>query len=111
MKIVACGLKLLTPDHAQSQIDAFFEAEKYSNMVIGFDLVCEEDFNKSLADGFVDMIYRAKVKAARMGREFPLYLHCGESNTKAKSQLYDAILLGTKRIGHGFLLAQHPELQ
>jgi len=45
-----------------------------------------------------------------MGQEFPLYLHCGESNDKNHKQLYDAILLGTKRIGHGFHLAFHPEL-
>jgi adenosine deaminase CECR1 len=45
-----------------------------------------------------------------MGREFPVYLHCGETNDRTHQQLYDAILLDTKRIGHGFHLAYHPEL-
>jgi adenosine deaminase CECR1 len=45
-----------------------------------------------------------------MGKEFPLYLHCGETNDRNHDQLYDAILLDTKRIGHGFHLAYHPEL-
>jgi len=40
-----------------------------------------------------------------------VYFHCGETNVKDHKQLYDAILLGTKRIGHGFHLAFHPELQ
>lgn len=35
----------------------------------------------------------------------------GESVDRNNSNLYDAILLGTKRIGHGFNLALHPHLQ
>lgn len=81
MKIVACGLKILGRDHAQAQIDACFEAPKYSNMVIGFDMVCEEDFNPNI-DHFLDLIYEAREKAAKMGKEFPVYLHCGESNNR-----------------------------
>jgi adenosine deaminase CECR1 len=82
MKIVACGLKLLGREHAQSQIDAYFDAPKYSDMVTGFDLVCEEDYNPEL-DRFLDLIYEAKARAAKIGREFPVYLHCGESNSRS----------------------------
>jgi len=110
MKIVVCGLKLFGLPHAQSQIDAFFESTKYSNMCSGFDLVCEEDYNPAL-EAYLELIYKAREKAASLGREFPVYLHCGESNSRSNQQLYDAILLGTKRIGHGFHLAYHPELQ
>ena len=46
-----------------------------------------------------------------MGTTFDVYLHCGESNSRDNNQLYDAILLDTKRIGHGFHLAYYPELQ
>lgn len=35
-----------------------------------------------------------------------MYLHAGESNSRNNKELYDAILLGTKRIGHGFALAR-----
>jgi adenosine deaminase CECR1 len=38
-------------------------------------------------------------------------LHAGESVERANSNLYDALLLGTKRIGHGFNLALHPHLK
>jgi adenosine deaminase len=37
-----------------------------------------------------------------MNQNFDVYLHCGESNLRSSNQLYDAILLDTKRIGHGF---------
>ena len=38
-------------------------------------------------------------------------LLAGESVDKENNNLVDAILMGTKRIGHGFALAKHPHLQ
>lgn len=78
-------------------------------MVIGFDMVNEEDFTPEIEE-FLPQIYAARAKAASLGIEFPVYLHCGESTNRNNNQLYDAILLDTKRIGHGFHLAYHPEL-
>lgn len=72
-------------------------------------MVNEEDFTPEISE-FLPQIYEARKKAADMGIEFPVYLHCGESNASDHTQLYDAILLETKRIGHGFHLAYHPEL-
>ena len=109
MKIVACGLKVLGKWHIQTQIDAYFDSKQYTDMVIGFDMVNEEDYTDPILD-FLPQIYEAREKAAKLGIEFPVYLHCGESSVKNHDQLYDAILLGTKRIGHGFHLAFHPEL-
>ena len=112
MKCVACGLKILGLWHSQAQIDVFFDAIKYSNMVVGFDLVNEEDYCPAM-EAFMDVVYTAREKAASLDppREFPIYMHCGESNARSNQQLYDAILMGTKRIGHGFHLAWAPELQ
>lgn len=42
--------------------------------------------------------------------DYPVILHAGESLKKENQNLYDAILLGSKRIGHGFGLAMHPHL-
>ena len=84
MKIVACGLKILGTGHIQTQIDAIFEAPKYSNMCIGFDMVNEEDFTPDL-QSFLPQIYAAKAKAAAEGKEFPVFLHCGESNDRGNT--------------------------
>ena len=46
----------------------------------------------------------------KMGDKFNLYLHAGESYSRNNTELYDAILLDCKRIGHGFNLAMHPNL-
>jgi adenosine deaminase CECR1 len=40
-----------------------------------------------------------------------MILHSGETNFRDNENLVDAILLGTKRIGHGFDLLRHPELE
>lgn len=80
-----------------------------AHLISGFDLVCEEDYTPDL-DHWLPLLYGAKVRAKELGVEFPLYLHCGETNSRNHTQLYDVILLGTKRIGHGFKLAYHPEL-
>mgnify|MGYP000279738257 CR=1 FL=1 len=53
MKIVCCGLKIVGKGHIQSQIDAVFESWKYTDMVIGFDMVNEEDFTPEV-DHFLD---------------------------------------------------------
>ena len=37
-------------------------------------------------------------------------MHAGESLKNNNMELYDAILLGSKRIGHGFALIKHPNL-
>lgn len=78
-------------------------------MVVGFDMVQEEDFSAPISD-FMPEIYAAQQKAKKLNVSFDLFLHAGESNSRSNKELYDAILLGTKRIGHGFHLAYHPTL-
>lgn len=46
----------------------------------------------------------------KLGDRFQVYFHAGESYSRQNTELYDAILLGTKRIGHGFGLSMHPDL-
>ncbi len=42
---------------------------------------------------------------------FDFFLHAGESCESANENVLDAILLGSKRIGHGFQLIQWPNLE
>lgn len=53
IKIIACGLKLFGRDHIQSQLDGIIEADSLTNMVSGFDMVNEEDYNPGI-DSFLD---------------------------------------------------------
>ena len=77
--------------------------------VKGFDLVQEEDRgNTNLF--YLDEILTAQAEARRRGTELPAYLHSGESNWAENENLYDAVLLGTRRIGHALALIRHPLL-
>ena len=58
MKIVACGLKLLGPAHIKSQLDAIMQADRKSNLIVGFDMVNEEDYWPGI-DSFLEQIMRA----------------------------------------------------
>jgi len=69
----------------------------------GFDLVGDENVLHPL------MYYQEKLlwfqtRQKEAGVDIPFILHAGETlgdGTEADMNLYDAILLGTKRIGHG----------
>jgi adenosine deaminase CECR1 len=54
---------------------------------------------------------RAKITSLRV--DLPFIFHAGETHDHGgdtDSNLYDVILLGTKRIGHGFSITKHPLL-
>ncbi|CAB3222155.1 unnamed protein product [Arctia plantaginis] len=71
----------------------------------GFDLVGQEDLGKPLKS-FLPQLIEA-------GKEFDLFLHAGETNWNgltSDENLFDAVVLGTKRIGHGFGIVKHPVL-
>ena len=106
IKIIVIGLKILGPDHIQEQITYMRKAmEKPYNLIVGFDLVNEEDATKPIST-FLELLFKNEKDAP-----LPYFFHAGESVNSANENLYDAILLGTKRIGHGFNLALHPHLQ
>ena len=77
--------------------------------VVGFDLVENEDRTHSNLY-FAEELLAARREAVRLGTDLPLYLHSGESNSAENENLYDALLLGTRRIGHGLALVRHPLL-
>lgn len=77
--------------------------EAYPNFVAGFDLVGQEDLGRPLAE-FVPLLKNISDK-------IDFFFHAGETKWYGEStdlNLIDAILLGTKRIGHGYALLKHP---
>ncbi|XP_016955997.1 adenosine deaminase 2-A [Drosophila biarmipes] len=77
--------------------------DKYPDFVAGFDLVGQEEVGRPLRD-FIDELLT-------IPEDIDFYFHAGETNwfgASVDENLIDAILLGTKRIGHGFGLVKHP---
>ncbi|KAG7303385.1 hypothetical protein JYU34_011880 [Plutella xylostella] len=71
----------------------------------GFDLVGQEDLGVPLKE-FVPQLSAG-------ADELDYFFHAGETNwfgTTTDDNLFDAVALGTKRIGHAFALAKHPVL-
>lgn len=71
----------------------------------GFDLVGQEDLGRPLAE-LLPLLVEAR-------NDLQYYFHGGESNwygTAPDENLFDAVLLGSKRIGHAYALVKHPSL-
>ncbi|XP_037950031.1 adenosine deaminase 2-like isoform X5 [Teleopsis dalmanni] len=77
--------------------------EKYPDFVAGFDVVGQEELGRPLRD-FVPQLLNVP-------NNIDFYFHAGETNwfgTSVDENVIDAVLLGTKRVGHGFALVKHP---
>ncbi|SRR6266576_1892324 len=76
---------------------------RLDRLLSGFDLVGDENVYKPLID-YLEPLQRFRRRQQEEGVEIPFLFHAGETlgdGTAADENLYDAILLGTKRIGHG----------
>lgn len=119
-EMVIKGLKIIycTPrsfDRVQVR-DALIECLKfklnknYETYIAGFDLVGEEGKGQPLKF-FMEEFIQFKKACTLAGKEIPFLFHCGETldiGTDTDGNLVDALLLGSKRIGHGFALPRHP---
>ena len=84
----------------------------FPSLVAGYDVVGPEDMGRPLADLLPELFWFRK-QCAQEGVNIPFILHAGETlgdGSATDSNLFDAILLGTRRIGHGFSLYKHPLL-
>ncbi|KAF4982895.1 hypothetical protein FZEAL_1591 [Fusarium zealandicum] len=85
---------------------------EFPDLIAGFDLVGPEDLGRPLSDLLPELFWFRK-QCATEGVNLPFFFHAGETlgdGTDTDANLYDAILLGTRRIGHGFSLFKHPLL-
>ncbi|KAI0748686.1 Metallo-dependent hydrolase [Daedaleopsis nitida] len=85
---------------------------EFPHVIAGFDIVGHEDSLKPLID-FLKPFQKFVKRQEELGVHIPFIFHAGETlgdGTNADVNLYDAILLGTKRIGHGFSIYKHPHL-
>lgn len=82
----------------------------------GLDLVGAEDRPYNLGH-YVELLLSFQKTCIELGLEIPFLLHAGETlldtggtHFAEHSNLYDALLLKAKRIGHGMSLTRHPML-
>lgn len=86
--------------------------QEFPDLISGFDLVGQEDLGRPLVD-LVTVLFWFKKQCAEEGVDIPFFFHAGEclgDGDETDNNLFDSILLGTRRIGHGFSLYKHPLL-
>ena len=62
-------------------------------------MVNEEDYTPPILE-FIEQVLTGKSRDKKS--EMPCYFHAGETHDRNNENLYDAVLLNSKRIGHGF---------
>jgi adenosine deaminase CECR1 len=86
--------------------------QQFPDLISGYDLVGQEDLGRPLAD-LTPELFWFKKRCMEEGLNIPFFFHAGETlgdGDQTDENLFDAILLGTRRIGHGFSLYKHPLL-
>lgn len=97
---------------AESMKECIRMKKKFPHIICGFDFVAQEDQGRTLQD-LTPLIFWFRKKCAEAGVDLPFFFHAGEclgDGDSTDNNLFDAILLGTRRIGHGYSLYKHPLL-
>ncbi|KAK9781465.1 putative Adenosine deaminase domain-containing protein [Seiridium cardinale] len=114
LKVIYCTPRSFPADKVKASLDEClaFKTGEFRDYIAGFDLVGEEAQGKPLK-AFVPQFLEFKRKCREHNVDIPFLFHCGETleiGGDTDGNLFDALLLDSKRIGHGFALARKPYL-
>jgi adenosine deaminase CECR1 len=114
IKVIYCTPRSFTREDVAASLDECLRFKlDWPDYIAGFDLVGEEDVPRWPLSHFTKEFLEFKEKCREAGVDIPFLFHCGETleiDGQTDGNLVDALLLGSKRIGHGFALARHPYL-
>jgi adenosine deaminase CECR1 len=112
-RMIWTGVRILDTRKIVEDMDACIAIKMaYPHLISGYDLVGQEDPGRPLKDLLPELFWFKK-QCAQEGIDIPFFFHAGETlgdGTDTDQNLFDAVLLGTRRIGHGFSLYKHPLL-
>jgi adenosine deaminase CECR1 len=97
---------------AHDMLECIAMKQEFPDLIAGYDLVGQEDLGRSLAE-LTPELFWFKKQCAQAGVDIPFFFHAGETlgdGDTVDENLFDAVLLGTRRIGHGFSAYKHPLL-
>jgi adenosine deaminase CECR1 len=111
LKLIHTNSRFITQEAVTQDYEYAFQLrKKYPDFITGYDLVAEEDEGNSTLYYLDTWLKRDSLRQV-YGIDVPFFFHDGESDWPFVTNLYDAVLLGTQRIGHGFNLFRFPTLQ
>lgn len=107
--ITFAALRFWDNEKVKKFLEIAYELSKTNrDIIVGFDLVAEE--NRRAAEDFAPVFVDHLKKSEAEGFDLPLLLHAGETLDQNNTNVYDAYLVNSKRIGHGLNLFKHPYL-
>lgn len=105
-RLIISPSRRLDNDSMQEAIQIYKDLKtEFPQVVAGFDLIGFEELGRPLID-IIDLLLPLKTYTK-------FFFHAGETNwlgTETDTNLLDAVLLGSSRIGHAFSLVKHPEI-
>lgn len=102
LMLVITGLKVVGDSHIQKMLDHIQVGRRaYPGLIAGFDMVNQEDYTDKI-EKFAPKIMSAQQDKSSTTYGMPTFCHAGETHDKSVTNLHDALLLNTKRVGHGF---------
>ncbi|KAL4865050.1 hypothetical protein BDV12DRAFT_156175 [Aspergillus spectabilis] len=96
----------------ESMLHCIKTKETYPSFIAGFDFVGQEDLGRPLVD-LLPLCKWFNEQCAAKSLQIPFFFHAGEclgDGNSTDSNIVDAILLNSRRIGHAFSLYKHPLL-
>ncbi|KAK5745683.1 hypothetical protein LTR17_001182 [Elasticomyces elasticus] len=117
LKIIYCTPRSILKARMQSELEDCLKLKlQFPDLICGFDLVGAEDRPNSIGF-YADLLVGFAETCKSLNISIPFMFHAGESLLDTggsfnpdNSNLYDALLLNCKRIGHGYALLKHPLL-
>ncbi|OLN85255.1 Adenosine deaminase CECR1-A 1 [Colletotrichum chlorophyti] len=111
LKVIYCTPRSFSNELVEYALNECLKfKQQWPEWIAGFDLVGEESKGRPLRD-FIKEFLEFRQKCERASLDIPFLFHCGETTEMGNDtdgNLVDALLLNSKRIGHGFALARHP---
>lgn len=111
LKLIISDVRIIDlAGERKSLEEAFRLRAEYPDLVAGYDLVGFETTGHKTIFYLENLLNAAIEFSKKYQTDLPYFFHDGESNWANNVNLFDAVLLKTKRIGHGFNLFHFPFL-
>ncbi|CAJ1400983.1 unnamed protein product [Effrenium voratum] len=109
VKLIGSSFRFKRPEDLRKDLALALEVRKQRpDLLVGWDAPGEEDAGRPTLD-YARQLLDIQNQSRSAGVDLPLMLHDGESDWSTTNAV-DAVLLGTKRLGHGFNIVGHPLL-
>lgn len=111
LKLIFSDFRSKNIEEARANLENAFKLRSENpDMIVGYDLVGFETSGHTLLYYLDNLLTAAAQYEKKYNIELPYFFHAGESGWGHDKNPYDAVLLNSRRIGHGFNLVHSPEL-